>query len=164
MVSKYHWLSVADGREKTRLLEALVFQGATEPMVREVAQGLIRGTNRNDHWERLARLHRFVRDSVDYHREPVEQFQSPSLTLERGGDCDDLVLLLAALAWSLRYPWRIRAVGNPRDPHHYSLELGWPAADEPHGNERTRWIHAEPSVAATFGESAEQAAQRGAML
>ncbi len=155
---------VRDGREKTRLLIDRIYEGATDPAVREVAQLLVRGTDRNAHAERLERLHRFVRDSVDYHREPVEMFQRPGITLEHGGDCDDLVILLASLAWALRYPWLVRPVGDERDPEHYSLLLGYPAGDSPHGDAFTTWHHAEPSAAAMFGESSEEAGNRRAVL
>jgi hypothetical protein len=139
-------------------------RGSTEPAVRDIAQRLVLGTDRNDHAERIARLHRFVRDAIDYHREPVEMFQSPTLTLERGGDCDDLVLLLGALAWSLRYPWQVEPVGDPRDPHHYSLRLGFPAHDEPWGDAHTSWIQTEASAAARLGESPQAAGARRAPL
>jgi hypothetical protein len=164
MVTEYAWNWVRDGYEKTELVRARVYEGAIQPAVRDVAVRLVAGTDRNAHHERLARLHRFVRDSIDYHREPVEILQSATLTLERGGDCDDLVILLGALAWSLRYPWIVEPVGDPRDPHHYSLLLGWPPSDSPHGDATTRWVQTEPSVAAAFGETPEAAAERGAML
>lgn len=155
---------VRDGRDKTRLLMDRIYEGATDPNVREVAQLLVRGTDRNAHAERLERLHRFVRDSVDYHREPIEMFQRAGLTLEVGGDCDCLVILLGSLVWALRYPWRVRPVGDELDPEHYSLLVGYPAGDSPHGDDFTTWIHAEPSAAAAFGESSEAAGRRRAVL
>lgn len=163
-MSQAHWVTVPDGVEKTRLLESRIFEGATDPAVRAIAVELVRTTERNAHAERLARLHRFVRDAVDYHRESVETFQRPGLTLETGGDCDDLVALLAAFAWSLRYPWAVEPVGDPMEPDHYTLWLGSPPSNEPHGEAWTVWTAAEPSAAAGFGETAQQAAYRGAML
>lgn len=163
-MTHYRFVHVPGGIEKTRLLETRIFEGALEPAVRDIAVRLVAGTNRNDHTERLARLHRFVRDSIDYHREPIELFQSATLTLERGGDCDDLVILLGALAWSLRYPWAVEPVGDPNDPDHYSIALGWPAGNEPRGEPRTHWIQAEASAAAVFGEHPNAAAERGAPL
>lgn len=124
----------------------------------------MRSTDRNAHAERIARLHRFVRDSIDYHREPIEMFQHARTTLEEGGDCDDLTILLGAMAWSLRYPWAVEPVGDPNDPAHYSLALGWPAADEPHGNARTHWLQTEAAAAALLGEHPYAAAERGAPL
>lgn len=163
-MNQWNWLRVRDGVEKTRLLETRIMEGAVEPLVRSVAVELVRTLPRNDHIGRLERLHRFVRNAVDYHRESVEQFQRPSITLEQGGDCDDLSALLGALAWSLRYPWALEPVGDPMDPEHYSLLLGWPASNEPHGDAGTHWVNTETSLAAMFGESATAAAERGAPL
>ena len=91
-------------------------------------------------------------------------FQTARTTLEHGGDCDDLVILLGALAWALRYPFAVEPVGDPLDPVHYSLALGFPAADEPQGNPNTVWFNTEPAAAAAFGESAQAAANRRAPL
>jgi hypothetical protein len=163
-LTRYDFVPVRGGVEKTRLLEQRIILGALEPAVRDVATRLIAGTGRNDHVERIARLHRFVRDSVDYYREPIEMFQSPTLTLERGGDCDDLVILLGSLGWALRYPWAVEPVGDPDNPEHYSLLLGWPASDEPHGDPGTRWIQTEAAVAAALGEHPRRAGERRAPL
>lgn len=164
MLPDHRWQWVADGEEKTALLRDRILDGALHPAVREVAVMLVKMCDRNDHHERLARLHRFVRDAVDYHQESVELFQHPAYTLEHGGDCDDLTALLGALAWTLRYPWLVEPYGDPLDPRHYALDLGWPTAELPHGDAHTVWIHTEPSAAAAFGELTEAAASRGAVL
>lgn len=160
----HQWLTVPDGRAKTELLRERIFEGALDPTVRDIAVRLVQSVDRNDHRERLARLHRHVRDNLSYQREPVEQFQSASWTLEHGGDCDCLTIALGALAWSLRYPVQVQPHGPPDDPEHYSLWLGMPAGDSPDGDASTEWIHAEASAAAAFGERTEAAAQRRAPL
>jgi len=161
---RHTWLTVRDGREKTQRIYDRILEGALDPAVRDIAVRLVQMVDRNDHLERLARLHRFVRDAVSYQREPVEQLQAAPWTLEHGGDCDCLTILLGALAWSLRYPFDVSPHGDSRDPEHYSLSLGWPASDEFSGDESTQWIHAEVSAAALLGESTESAALRGAPL
>ncbi len=149
------------GPEKTRFLSVLAVHGAEEePLIRQTAVNLIRGTHRDAHRERLERLHRFVRDNVQYHREPVEMFHYPSHTLLYGGDCDDHVALLGALAWSLKYPFRIVPVGDPEGPRHYTIELGYPEADTFRGDEHTRWMPAETTIDALPGESIEAAEAR----
>jgi len=160
----HRWQWVRDGAEKTDLLRQKILEGALHPAVREIAVMLVQMVDRGDHRERVARLHRFVRDAVDYHMESIEIFQHPSYTLQHGGDCDDLTLLLGSLAWSLRYPWDVQPHGDPLDPRHYSIFLGWPPAELPTGDERTTWIHAEASAAAAFGESSHSAAARRAPL
>ncbi len=164
MEPAHRWLLVRDGLEKTEVLRQRILEGALHPAVRDTAVRLTQMVSRNNHRETVARLHRFVRDAVRYHQEPVEQFQHAAWTLEHGGDCDCLTILLGSLAWSLRYPWIEQPHGDPKDPEHYSIWLGYPPADTPGGDRRTTWIHAEPSAAAALGESSQAAAQRRALL
>lgn len=155
---------VRDGLEKTRLLTELCYRGALEPAIRSVAVRLVQGVARDNHIERLARLHRFVRDSVDYHRESIETFQPASFTLQEGGDCDDHVILLCSLAWTLRYPFVPEPIGDPRDPDHYTCRLGYPPSDSPHGDARTIWLQCETTIDALFGEGLGHAKRRLAHL
>lgn len=159
VANTYHWLSLT-GPQKTALLNELAAGGATEPLIRQTAVRIVRGLPRDDHRARLERLHRFVRDAVEYHREPVEMFHRPTQTLLEGGDCDDHVALLCALGWSLKYPWLIEPVGSPEGPSHYTCMLGYPPADEPHGDERTIWFPTETTVDAKFGEHVAHADRR----
>lgn len=124
MLPAHRWQWVRDGEAKTELLRERIFEGALHPLVRDTAVRLVQMCDRNDHAERVARLHRFARDWVDYHQESVELFQHAAHTLEHGGDCDDLTILLGALAWTLRYPWIVVPHGDPQDPVHYSLFIG----------------------------------------
>ncbi len=140
------------GEEKTRFLRSLVYTGALEPMVRQTAVDLVRSAPRDAHWERLSRLHRFVRDAVPYHREPIETFQAPTMTLLQGGDCDDHVLLLCSLAWALRYPFDVVPIGDWNDPSHYTSRLGSPPDDSPTGDVNTRWASFETTIDAVPGE------------
>ena len=153
-------VEVPHGIVKTDLLREQALRGAIEPMVRQAAVNVVNTAPRFAHRERLERLHRFVRDSVPYHREPVEIFQSATRTLLEGGDCDDHVILLAALAWSLRYPFIVDPVGNPFGPGHYSIRLGMPPAEEPTGDAETEWFQCETTLPAGFGEPIESIAER----
>lgn len=155
---------VRDGEVKTELLRQRILEGALHPEIGDTAVLLTRSVDRNDHHETIARLHRFVRDSVRYHREPIERLQHAAWTLHHGGDCDCLTILLGSLAWSLRYPWRVEPHGDPKNPEHYSLWLGWPPSERPDGDAHTHWIHAEVSASASLGETSESAAARRAVL
>jgi transglutaminase-like putative cysteine protease len=92
-----------------------------------------------------------------YVNEPGERLQDPLYTVQVGyGDCDDLAMLLAALAESLRIPWRyvlsgrndrgktIRWVEGERIPRakwaHIYVALG----DRPFTPKR--WAFAEPTI------------------
>lgn len=148
------------GRQKTDLLRSLVYSGSVEPMVRQTSVGLVKSVPRDDHWQRLTRLHRFVQASVPYHREPVETFYRPTETLLNGGDCDDHVILLCSLAWSLRYPFIVEPLGDEDSPYHYTCRLGWPPSDSPTGDSSTRWAPFETTIDAVPGEHVNDALRR----
>lgn len=135
---------VESGYQKTDLLAERAITGALCPAVREAAVRLVRGVPESDHIERLTRLHRFVKNHT-YVREAIERFQSAGETLRVGaGDCDDLAVLLASLAWSLKYPHRITPQHDPAAPGHYTLSLGYPETADPHGaGESRHWLAAE---------------------
>ena len=62
----------------------------------------------------LAALYRWVRDNIRYRLDPVglEWVQTPERTLqEKAGDCDDITVLIAALAESIGYKTRFITVG-----------------------------------------------------
>lgn len=140
MTERVVWVN--SPQEKTDLLNSRAVHGALHPRVRAVAVRLVLGVPENGHVERLQRLHRFVR-SHTYVREAVERFQVPWFTLMTGaGDCDDLAALLGALAWSVKYPFRVIPQGS--GPAHYSCMLGYPEASHPHGmGSQSRWLAAE---------------------
>lgn len=154
------WHDLPNGFAKTDLLRQMVITGSSEPLVRHTAGVIVANVSNTDHLERLRRLHRFVRDSVPYLRETVEMFAPATYTLEHGGDCDDHVILLAALAWSLRYPWIVEPVGDPSGPEHYSLRLGAPPSLNPWGDAKTTWWQTETTVPAQFGEPIDSIAER----
>jgi transglutaminase-like putative cysteine protease len=148
--------------QKTAYLENFVFAGALNPLVRNTTIAMLRGVHRDDHVERLARMHRFVRDSVPYHREPVEIFQPAATTLVDGGDCDDKVILLCAMGWSLRYPFQVVKIpDDPNDPGgHYTMRVGYGPSDEPHGERTTKWFWVETTIDALLGEYVADAVVR----
>lgn len=151
---------VADGFEKTRIIEAMGEVGALDPMIRDTAVELVRTAGKGDHIERLKRIHRFVRDSVPYHREPIEMLHPAGLVLTDGGDCDDHAILIRALAWALKYPSIVEPYGNPAAPIHYTMRIGFPESETIHGDPDTIWIPCETTIAATFGEHVSSAARR----
>lgn len=142
MTERLVW--VAGGHQKTDLLKQRAFNGALSPTVREAAVRLVRGVPASDHLERLTRLHRFV-SAHNYVREPIERFQTPAETLRVGvGDCDDLVALLIALAWSLKYPGRVVPQHDAAAPGHYTAFVGYPEAETPEGTgQDLHWVAAE---------------------
>lgn len=153
---------LASGQQKTELIRQLAIYGAIhETAIRETAIALVRGLPRSAHFRRIERLHQFVRDSIDYVREPVEMLHPASVTLAEGaGDCDDHVILLGALAWSIKYPFIVEAVGDPGNPYHYTAAIGFPQSEEPTGDASTTWVPTETTARAMTGEHVSDAMRR----
>jgi len=157
-VSEHRYITLPHDERKTAFLNELAVKHATDMLIREIATELVRGEPRDR--ERLTRLHRFVRDSVAYYREPVEMIQEPATTLEHGGDCDDHALLLCALAWALKYPFYVEPYPNAESPDHYTVQLGYPCSEQPHGDRHTRWNSYETTIPALPGEHVSGALRR----
>lgn len=123
------WLPVADGEagisQIVGQLNALKDAYGALPAIRAAAVRIAGGVTNDDDRGNAARLARFVRRTVVYQKDPLdaEFIQTPDLMLVaifapggRGqvwGDCDDHVLLFAALAQSLGIPTRIVGVKLP---------------------------------------------------
>jgi hypothetical protein len=119
----------------------------------------MRGASRDDHVERLDRLHRFM-CALDYHREPIEMIQHSAMTLRYGGDCDCHARVFGALAWSLRYPFFVESIGASEGPEHYTMRLGYPPAESPRGDRSTTWRCYETTIRALPGEHVYHAQRR----
>lgn len=96
-------------------------------------------------------LFEWVRDNVKWIRDTrgFETLQYPYRTLSFGaGDCDDLSILLGALATSIGIPTKFRAIAaNPMRKDQYSHVY---VIMDPMGQEK--WIPADPTVkTAAFG-------------
>ena len=86
----------------------------------------------------LFALYRWVRDHIRYRFDPLglEWLQSPMRTVkERAGDCDDMSILLAALAGALGHRWEFDTVGaTPQAQQHVAVRVfagkhGWVTLD-----------------------------------
>lgn len=92
----------------------LAREGSHSYAVRSVATRIVHDVPSKQVGGELATLYRWVRDNIRYRFDPVdlEWVQSPARTLtERAGDCDDMAVLLAALAGSLGHKYRFLTVG-----------------------------------------------------
>lgn len=127
------WIPVSDGDAGVRVILGHLnrmkeFYGA-QPAIRAAALAVASGGINDDDAGHLAKLARFVRQSVIYVKDPVnaEFVQTPDVLLlqihETGkayGDCDDHVLLFAALVESLGIYCNIvgvKAPGSARFDH-----------------------------------------------
>jgi len=102
----------------------------------------------------------WVQTQIYYANEPGEQIQSPWRTIAEGtGDCDDMALVLAALAHSIGLGFKFAIAGTdkqgrpvrwidgerwkPAEYSHIYLQLGWPALNP------QVWASAEPTLRGT---------------
>lgn len=76
----------------------------------------------------IAAPQHYVVTTVDGDREKDDLTREPYETLEKGGDCKDLCVLLASIYRTLSVPCRIVCIKNESDQRHASLEV--PVATE----------------------------------
>lgn len=86
---------------------------ATLPIV-TLARTIVKSCPAKDYVCEATALQQYVQRTIRYTRDinDVEQIQFPEQTLSMGtGDCDDMSILLAALAESVGFPSRFAAIG-----------------------------------------------------
>jgi len=158
------WFRMSD-KKKLRLLRSFSVQYGRDPRMREfVINRVMRqygGVPRN-YEAQAAALLKWTQTHIRYYNETAEQLQSPWYTIEKGfADCDDQSILIAAMAESIRLPWkfvlggrafgrRARWIEGQRRPrgfraHHIYLQLGWPPFRP------TTWASAEPTLNVPLG-------------
>jgi len=138
------------GTERTiQAMEGLVAAARRDPLVVRVAQRAVGGVRERDAVGEFQACLEEVRRRTRYTQDPLdcETIKAPWVTIEESetsatgraaADCDDQVVLLAALIGSVGYPTRFvtyRADGNrPNDFSHVALEAmspddGWVTLD-----------------------------------
>lgn len=166
------WASWSDKR-KLRALRTMAREYGVDPRMRDYVIRNVIGlqTPAREYKRYAASILAFVQNNVAYHNEPGEIIQAPWYTLKVGyGDCDDMALLIATMAESIRLPWRfvlagtvrgrtVRVAEGHRAPYgfvasHIYCDLGWPPFSEgktkklPDGRvvPATTWAAAEPTI------------------
>jgi hypothetical protein len=148
-----------DDRGRVAALRQIALEAGRDPRMATIAVGVLRraGAPPRAYEKQAEALLRYVQTAVYYVNEPGERLQDPFYTLQVGyGDCDDMAILLAALAESLRLPWRMAISGNKNgrmvrwvegEPYpadvkwsHIYVRLGWPAFTP------KTWVSAEPTL------------------
>jgi len=155
------WHRMSDKR-KIAMLRRFAAEHGRDPALREFTINKVLrpagafGTDR-DYPAQIRALLAFAQ-TFSYVNEPDEQLQSPYYTLKvRFADCDDLAILIASMAHSIRLPYRfvlmgkgtfgkpVRWIEGTRMPrgvrfHHVYLQLGWPPFKPKH------WVTTEPTL------------------
>jgi len=84
------------------------------PYFRDLSARICEGLSGYQRGAAGSRICGWVRETIRYWREAGEQIQTPLQTLRvRYGDCDDLVVLAAALLTAADVPWRFETLGRP---------------------------------------------------
>ena len=154
--------------KKLDVISKIAENASRDPQLATVAVNIIRqaGVPPRDYVGQLRALLRWVQNpkNVYYINEIDERLQDPFYTLKVGyGDCDDLAILLYALARSARFPVRLVISGMTKggrkvrhhqgerrfDPtvewNHIYLQIG----DRPYGE--PVWYYAEPTLSVPLG-------------
>lgn len=105
-------------------MRRLVDQAQGDPQFVRFAIDLVRNVAAYDEYGEVKALFSWVQSNIRYTKDPVakEKLYPPSELLKiRAGDCDDISMLLAALALSLGYPTHLVTVGvDPVQPNEFS--------------------------------------------
>ena len=161
----YQYDGYSDPR-KLDVISKISEQYGRDPRLATLAVDIFRkaGIEPRDYKGQAGALLKWVQDNIYYVNEPDERLQEPTYTLRvRYGDCDDMAILLYALARSVRLPARLVISGRnrsgrkmryhqgepnfPRDVSwsHIYLQIG----DRPYG--KPQWIYAEPTMKVPLG-------------
>lgn len=156
-IKSWGWSS---DRGKLRILRKIAKEYGRDPRLREHTVNVIRqaGAQARDYRSMAQAILSYVQNNIYYVNEPGEQVQSPWYTIRKGfGDCDDMSVLMAAMAESIMLPWRFALAGKGfagRNVKHYEggpmawggsyshiyVQLGWPPIKP------TTWMSAEPTI------------------
>lgn len=121
----------------------LARDGSSTYEIRHLATEITRDVPSKAPTLELAAIYRWVRDHIRYRYDPLEceWLQAPARTVAEGaGDCDDMTILIAALAGALGHPWRFRTVGaTPSAQAHVAAQC----------HDRKVWIDLDPVIEPT---------------
>ena len=110
--------------QTVRLMRHLVDQAQADPEFVRFAVDLVRNVPAYDEYGEVSALFQWVQSAIRYTKDPFskEKLYPPKELLKiRAGDCDDMSMLLGALALSLGYPARLITLGaNPDSPNEFS--------------------------------------------
>lgn len=131
---------MSDG-ERVKYIKRLIISYGRDPRIRNVAVRIYReaGVKPRDYQGQAKALLAWVQRSIYYLNEPSELLQAPLYTLNpkvRSGDCDDISILLGALATSSRLG--VKIVLSGKDPRTNKMVRWVEGTPEPRG---IKWAH-----------------------
>jgi hypothetical protein len=100
----------------------MVNASLTDPLIVTTAQNIVRNVRERDKWTEVVAISNFVRSHIRYTNEGIETLKTPRLMLEEierygkaVGDCDDHVILWAALLRAVGFSVRYRVISQRPD-------------------------------------------------
>ena len=153
--------SMHNTHDRMKALRQIVEAGGRDPRLATLCVNIFRqkGIQPRDYKGQANALLKWVQHNIYYINEPQERLQDPAYTLKVGyGDCDDMVILLCAMAESVKLEWKFVLSGKnqygkiirwiegdklpkpePKWVHIYCV-LGYPPFKP------TQWVFAEPTL------------------
>lgn len=120
--------------QTVRLMRKLIDQALNDPQFIRFSVELVRHIPAYDDYGEVFSLFQWVQGHIRYTKDPVtKELLTPPLELlkKRAGDCDDIAMLMGALAIALGYPARLVTVAAqpdyPNDFSHVYTEVEVPA-------------------------------------
>jgi hypothetical protein len=152
--------------KKMDVISKIAENAGRDPRMATVAVNILREAKAKprDYKSQAAALLKWVQTRVYYVNEPDERLQDPFYTLKvMYGDCDDLAILVYALARSIRLPARLvisgldkagRKVRYVQGDRNYPRNVEWAhiylqVGDRPYG--QPVWYYAEPTLQVPLG-------------
>jgi 8-oxo-dGTP pyrophosphatase MutT (NUDIX family) len=152
--------------KKLDVISRIAEQAGRDPQLATVAVNIFRQYKvlPRDYRGQAAALLRWVQENIYYVNEPDERLQDPFYTLKvKYGDCDDLAILVYALARSVRLPAKLVISGTTKNGrkvryHHgdrnFDRRVDWShiylmIGDRPYGE--PKWSYAEPTLNVPLG-------------
>lgn len=152
--------------KKLDVISRIAEQAGRDPQLATVAVNIFReySVPPRDYRGQADALLRWVQRNIYYVNEPDERLQDPFYTLKvKYGDCDDLAILVYALARSVRLPAKLVISGTTKSGkkvryHHgdrnFDRSVNWShiylmIGDRPYGE--PKWFYAEPTLNVPLG-------------
>ena len=152
--------------KKLDVISRIAEQGGRDPQLATIAVNIFRECNvaPRDYRGQAAAILKWVQRNIYYVNEPDERLQDPFYTLKvRYGDCDDMAILVYALARSVRLPARLVISGVTKNGTKVRYRQGDPSfdrsvdwshiylmiGDRPYG--QPEWMYAEPTLNVPLG-------------
>ena len=142
----YESVEVGNINERVSLIKDIIFESVSDPEIQKRAKSLSGGTDSQE----VQSVFRFVKQNVRFEsEEPLEIFKDGNTTLNVHGygDCDDIVILAAALLINQKFSVILTVVGTEDDTDfsHIYLKVGLPKRGP------KKWVSFDASVDRSLG-------------